>query len=80
MKSHSCLSASDPANSAGPIDRAGLTDVPVRLIPTKCTVASARPIASPAKPGAVARPGDEEHDEHEQRREQHLEDERTDHR
>ena len=56
MNNQSCFIASDPANSAGPIDRAGLTDVPVRGMPTMWIATRVRPIARPAKPGAVARP------------------------
>ena len=36
--------------SAGPIERAGLTEVPVMLMPTIWMAASVRPIARPAKP------------------------------
>ena len=36
--------------SAGPIERAGLTDVPVMLMPTRWITTSVRPMARPAKP------------------------------
>ena len=37
-------------NRAGPIERAGLTDVPSSGMPTRWIAVSIRPIASPAKP------------------------------
>ena len=43
------LIASTPANNAGPMLRAGLTDVPVTGIHTICTKTKVNPIASPAK-------------------------------
>src|SRR6185437_3602328 len=36
--------------SAGPIERAGLTDVPVMLMPTRWMASSVSPMARPAKP------------------------------
>ena len=36
--------------SAGPIERAGLTEVPVMLMPTRWMATSVSPIARPAKP------------------------------
>ena len=51
MNTQSCDIASPPTQNAGPIERAGLTDTPVTLIPTRWIAASVRPIASPAKPG-----------------------------
>ncbi len=49
MKSQSWLSASPPAKIAGPMLRAGFTDVPVIGMHTMCTSTSVRPIASPAR-------------------------------
>ena len=53
MKSQSCATAPgfEPTpTSAGPIERAGLTEVPVMLMPTRWMAASVSPIARPAKP------------------------------
>ena len=55
MNSHSWTIASVPANSAGPIERAGLTEVPVAGIATKWIAASVRPIASGASAGCSMR-------------------------
>ena len=55
MNSHSWTIASVPAKSAGPIERAGLTDVPVAGIATKWIIGSARPIASGASAGCSLR-------------------------
>ena len=52
IKSHSCAKASPPANRAGPILRAGLTEVPVIGIQTMWTKTNVRPMASPANLGA----------------------------
>ena len=54
MNSHSCVIASPPANSAGPIDRAGFTDVFVTGMLTRWISVSARPIAIGAKPFGLA--------------------------
>ncbi len=48
MNSHSWLSAVPPSNSAGPIERAGLTEVPSSGMPTRWTTVSATPMARPA--------------------------------
>src|ERR1700722_11303765 len=57
MKSQSCATAPgfEPMpTSAGPIERAGLTEVPVMLMPTRWITTSVSPIARPAKPvGAI---------------------------
>ena len=45
-KSQSWTIASVPAKTPAPIERAGLTEVPVSGIATKWIIASARPIAS----------------------------------
>ena len=44
MNNHNWLSASPPTNRAGPMLRAGLTEVPVSGIPIRCTVPSAKAI------------------------------------
>ena len=75
MNSQTWASGSPPANSAGPSERAGLTEVPVSGMPTRCTAVSARPIASPAKPGRGGPAGDQQDHRHEDEGEQHLEDE-----
>lgn len=49
MNSHSCDSAVPPSNSAGPMLRAGLTDVPVIGIHTMCMSTSVNPMASPPR-------------------------------
>ena len=54
MNSHTCSRASSPTNTAGPSERAGLTDVPVSGMPIRCTTTSAMPMATPATAGAVA--------------------------
>ena len=48
MNSHSCSSAHPPTNSAGPMLRAGLTDVFVIGMPTRWISVSTRPIGMPA--------------------------------
>ena len=48
INTHDCLSASPPKSTAGASERAGFTDVPVRLMPMICTNTSARPITMPA--------------------------------
>jgi hypothetical protein len=53
MKSQSCATRSGfeaKPTSAGPIERAGLTEVPVMLMPTRWMTTSVKPMASPAKP------------------------------
>ena len=66
MNSHSWTIASVPAKSAGPIDRAGLTEVPVAGIATKWIAASVRPIVERRQRGVlVALVGDREDDDHE---------------
>src|SRR5262249_23767452 len=47
-KSHSCVNASPPANTAGPRLRAGFTDSPVTLMKGKCRATRVRPMTSPA--------------------------------
>jgi len=54
MKGHSWESAVGPANRAGPIDRAGLTDVPVSGMPTRWMTVRTRPMARPATPGVAS--------------------------
>ena len=46
MKSHSWRIASVPPKTPTPIERAGLTEVPVAPIEAKWIIASARPMAS----------------------------------
>ncbi len=53
MNSHTCDSAVPPSNRAGPNERAGLTEVPVSGMPTRCTAVSARPMARPARAGVA---------------------------
>ncbi|OYW33802.1 MAG: hypothetical protein B7Z45_08175, partial [Azorhizobium sp. 12-66-6] len=48
MNSHNCASALPPANSAGPMLRAGLTDTPVTGMNTMWIITSDRPMARPA--------------------------------
>ena len=48
MNSQTFFKASPPIISAGPILRAGLTDVPVNLIPNKWTSVKESPITMPA--------------------------------
>ena len=63
MKSQSCATAPefDPMPTiAGPIERAGLTDVPVMLMPTMWIAAKVRPMARPAKPLGHERMGNAE--------------------
>lgn len=48
-KIQSCSRAAPPANKAGPIERAGLTEVPVIPIHTRCTNTKVRPIKKPAR-------------------------------
>ena len=55
MNSQSWMIASVPANSPTPMERAGLTEVPVALIEAKWIIASARPIASGAITGCSIR-------------------------
>jgi hypothetical protein len=50
INSQSCDSATPPATTAGPRLRAGFTEVPVMGIVTIWIMASASPIAIPAKP------------------------------
>ena len=44
MKSHNCDNARPPSNKAGPMLRAGLTDVPVIGMQTMCTNTNVRPM------------------------------------
>jgi hypothetical protein len=55
MNSHRSLSASAPPKRAGPIERAGFTDVPVAGIATMCTAKRVRPMASGARAGCSLR-------------------------
>ena len=55
MNNHSCAMASTPAKRAGPIERAGFTDVPVRGMVAKWIIASVRPMASGARAGCSLR-------------------------
>ena len=55
MNSHSWMIASLPAKSAGPIERAGFTDVPVSGIVAKWIIASVKPMASGARAGCSLR-------------------------
>ena len=48
MNSHSCSIAQPPTNSAGPMLRAGLTDVLVIGMPTRWISTSTSPIGIPA--------------------------------
>jgi hypothetical protein len=48
MNTQSWVKASPPVKSAGPMLRAGLTEVPVSGIPMMCTRVRARPMAMPA--------------------------------
>ena len=50
MKSQTWLSAVLPTTRAGPRLRAGLTEVPVSGMPIRCTITSAKPMATPAAP------------------------------
>jgi hypothetical protein len=50
QKRNSCSSAQPPTNSAGPVLRAGFTDVLVTGMLIRWISVSARPIARPAKP------------------------------
>lgn len=50
QKSQSWESAAPPTKTAGPKLLAGLTDVPVIGIPTKCISTRDKPIDRPAKP------------------------------
>lgn len=42
-----------PTKSAGAMERAGFTETPVTLMPTRCMPASVKPMARPAKPAAL---------------------------
>ena len=53
QNSQSCDTYSPPANSAGPVLRAGLTDVLVTGIDTRWISVSASPIGMPANPTAA---------------------------
>src|SRR3954465_14422793 len=53
QNSQSCDTYSAPSNSAGPVLRAGLTDVLVTGIDTRWISVSASPIGIPAKPTAA---------------------------
>ena len=54
MNSHTWLSAVPPTTSAGPRLRAGFTEVPVSGMPMRCTITSAKPMATPAAPWIAA--------------------------
>ena len=49
INSHNCESATPPSNNAGPMLRAGLTDVPVMGMQTMWMSTSDKPMANPAK-------------------------------
>ncbi len=51
QNSQSCCRAMPPTNSAGPVERAGLTDVLVTGIEIRWIRVRARPMAIGAKPG-----------------------------
>src|SRR5580704_14761644 len=53
QNSHSCATYSLPPNSAGPVLRAGLTDVLVTGIDTRWISVRASPIGNPANPAAA---------------------------
>ena len=72
MNSHSWPIASPPANSAGPIERAGFTDVLVTGIDTRWIRVSDSPIAIGAKPAGRAGVGGAEDDVEEERSEHDL--------
>ena len=55
MNTQSWVNGVPPLNSAGPMERAGFTEVPSSGMPTRWITVSTRPIARPAKPGAAAR-------------------------
>ena len=74
MNSHSWPMASQPANSAGPIERAGFTEVLVTGMLTRWIRVSARPIASGAKPLGARRVRDAEDDEQEDAGQHDLDD------
>ncbi len=67
QNSQSCCSAAPPTNSAGPVERAGLTDVLVTGIEIRWIKVNASPMAIGAKPTG-ARPcgcAEDNHQEHE---------------
>lgn len=76
-KTQSCASASPPPKIADAIDRAGFTDVLSTGIVTRWMSVRVRPIARPASGVAARGVRDAEDDEHEERREQHLDDDRA---
>ena len=49
INSHNCESATPPSNNAGPMLRAGLTDVPVMGMQAMWMSTSDKPMANPAK-------------------------------
>ena len=55
MNSQSWMIASLPANTPTPIERAGLTDVPVSPIEAKWIIVSVRPMAAGASAGCSLR-------------------------
>ncbi len=55
MNSQSWMIASLPAKIPTPMERAGLTEVPVRLIDAKWIIARVRPIAAGARAGCSLR-------------------------
>ena len=55
MNSQSCTIASTPAKTPTPMERAGLTEVPVAAIDPKWSIVSVRPIASGASAGCSLR-------------------------
>ena len=70
--SHSWLRLVSPANNAGPVDRAGFTDVSDRDADEVDERQRARPIAMAAKPLGARGVGDAENDVEEHGRQQDL--------
>ena len=67
MNSHSWAMASTPAKRAGPIERAGFTEVPVSGIVAKWIIASDRPMAKRSQGRvlvALVGDGEDRHQEH----------------
>ena len=67
QKSHSCESAQPPTKIAGPVLRAGFTDVLVTGMLTRWISVSARPIGMPGEAGrrALVRRAEDHDQEHE---------------
>ena len=72
QNSQSWATYSPPANSAGPVLRAGLTEVLVTGIETRWISVRARPIGMPAKPDRGALRGGADDDEQEEEGHQDL--------